>query len=302
VNLGSAAQADLVSVRWRAWATLCRELYRCRPDATLGIAVIGKQPPSPTTFVADGAREEMNCQTQTEDLSMTSNRVLTVLIAATLVMQAVILYRQTLGPSGRRPQEIVADASNSDPVDLSGVPMRGAAEARVVIVEFSDFECPFCMRHATSVAHEIEKRFVTTGRIRTAFMHNPLPSHLNAKLLGTAAFCAHEQHRFWDMHRFLFETKPTTKEEIVAALESQSLDVSAFQGCLEGPAARERIERDTTVAQRLGLQATPSFAVAIIDERGRGNVKKIIRGAQPLSVFETVINDVSESGMQQGNR
>lgn len=221
---------------------------------------------------------------------MNATRLILLLITLSIGMQATILYRQfrPIGNSGRR--NAVEDVSPT-PVDLSGRPLKGVRTAKVVLIEFSDFECPFCQRHAKGVAHEVDQQFVSTGKIEYAFVNNPLPNHGAANLLATAAICGGEQGRFWETYEVLFEKTPKTKEEIVEATKGQPWNHEDFSKCMVGTTqTAERIKKDAMTAKELGVSGTPSFALGKIGPDGRVVVTKIIRGAQPLTVFRDAIN------------
>ena len=221
---------------------------------------------------------------------MNATRLVLVLIVLSIGMQGTILYRQfwTAGDSGRR--SAVEEVSPTL-VDLSDRPLKGVRTAKVVLIEFSDFECPFCQRHARGVAHEVEQQFVSTGKVEHAFVNNPLPSHGAANLLATAAICGGEQGRFWETYEVLFEKTPKTKEEIVEAMNGQPWNREDFSKCIAGTLlTAERIRKDALTAKELGVTGTPSFALGRIGPDGRVVVTKIIRGAQPLTVFQDAIN------------
>jgi protein-disulfide isomerase len=115
---------------------------------------------------------------------MTKNRLLTVMVALTVVMQAVILYRT---PPRRTAPSPAADAPQNVYFDLVDFPVKGSAQAKAVIVAFSDYESPFCARHATTVLPELMKRFVDGGIVRYALANNPLAMHSNADWLARMA-------------------------------------------------------------------------------------------------------------------
>src|SRR5262245_29447014 len=125
------------------------------------------------------------------------------------------------------------DAPAGTSLELAGLPVKGPDNARVVLVEFSDYECPYCAQHATGVSHQLDKEFVKTGQIRYAFANNPIPSHPNAVPLAQAAICAGQQDRYWPMHDRLFEVKPKTREELVSVADGLGLDRPAFEQCFD---------------------------------------------------------------------
>ena len=115
-----------------------------------------------------------------------TNRILIVLISIALMLQAITLYKQHRRSSGpNSPVQPTRDPAPGTAIDLEGLPIKGSGDARIVMIEFSDYECPFCARHAMGVGKDIEKEFVSTGKVRHAFVNHPLPIHPNARLLAT---------------------------------------------------------------------------------------------------------------------
>jgi protein-disulfide isomerase len=165
------------------------------------------------------------------------------------------------------------------PVELAGAPMRGNPKAAVTIVEFSDFQCPFCVRARPTVKRVRE----TYGdRVRWAFRHYPLDFHPLAQKAGEAAACAAEQGRFWEMHDRLWD-KPTELEvpNLKAHAQALGLDGAAFATCLDGGRHAGLVDRDMRAGQEYGVSGTPAFFV-----NGR-----LISGAQPFEAFQQVIDD-----------
>jgi len=165
------------------------------------------------------------------------------------------------------------------PVELAGAPLRGNPKAAVTIVEFSDFECPFCVRARPTVKRVRE----TYGdKVNWAFRHYPLDFHPQAQKAGEAAACAAEQGRFWEMHDLLWD-KPTELQvpELKQHAGALGLDAQAFAACLDGGRHAELVERDFRAGQEYGVTGTPAFFV-----NGR-----LISGAQPFEAFQQVIDD-----------
>jgi protein-disulfide isomerase len=164
-------------------------------------------------------------------------------------------------------------------VDVAGSPSRGPADAPVTIVEFSEFQCPFC-RRVLPTLREVEDRY--QGRIRLVFRHFPLARHKDAPKAAEAAECARDQGRFWEMHDRLFEDAerlgiPDLKRHARAV----GLDGSAFDGCLDSGRNEVRWRRDLADAESYGASGTPMFFV-----NGR-----LVSGAQPFAVFARVIEE-----------
>lgn len=144
-------------------------------------------------------------------------------------------------------------------IDLEGAPLRGSPMARVTIVEFSDFECPYCGR-----AHPIIEQALRDfdGRVRVAFRHYPLSSHPHALLAARAAVAAANQDRFWEMHDQLFEhQRQLEQSDIENYAEEIGLDMSRFRADLEADATQARVDADREAGRELGVEGTPTLFV-----------------------------------------
>ena len=165
------------------------------------------------------------------------------------------------------------------PVELAGAPVRGNPKAPVTIVEFSDFQCPFCVRARPTVARVRE---VYGDKVRWAFRHYPLDFHPQAQKAGEAAACAGEQDRFWQMHDRLWENSSKLEvPELKAHAQAIGLDATTFATCLDSGRHAGLVERDMQAGQEYGVSGTPAFFV-----NGRPLV-----GAQPFEAFQQVIDD-----------
>ena len=193
--------------------------------------------------------------------------------------------------------KIMSNRSNSKAplrtIDLAGMPVEGAADARVAVVEFSDYECPYCARNATIVFPEVKQRFISTGKVRYLFANFPLPNHPNAKPLAAAAVCAGNQDAYWKMHDELFGKRPKTTENILDLGRQMGLQMQPFEQCLadDGPLI-ERIHLDQQIAREFQISATPTFVLGTIDPQGRLVAEDVIVGAQTFSVFESAITQL----------
>ena len=165
------------------------------------------------------------------------------------------------------------------PVELAGAPLRGNPKAPVTIVEFSDFQCPFCVRARPTVARVRE---AYGDRVRWAFRHYPLDFHPLAQKAGEAAACAGEQDRFWQMHDRLWANSAKLEvPELKAHAQALGLDAPAFAACLDSGRHASLVERDLAAGQAYGVSGTPAFFV---------NGRPLI-GAQPFEAFQQVIDD-----------
>jgi protein-disulfide isomerase len=192
-----------------------------------------------------------------------------------------------------RPPAPVTDVPPFD-LDISGSAVKGSAAASVAIVEFSDFECPFCGRHAQTAYRELERQFVNRGEIRYVFRHLPL-EHLHPSALKAAegAECAREQDRFWEMHDRLFANqKALAVQDLNIHAQTLELDVARFQSCVTDGRMTAKVKDDLAEAQRLGLTATPSFLLGEVTSTGVVRVRKKIIGTQPFPVFQAALEGI----------
>ncbi len=165
------------------------------------------------------------------------------------------------------------------PVELAEAPVRGNPKAPVTILEFSDFQCPYCVRARPTVNRVRE---VYGDRVRIAFRHYPLDFHPQAQKAGEAAACAGEQGKFWEMHDRLWQnTAKLQVADLKSHAEALGLDPLAFGGCLDSGRHEALVERDLRAGQAYGVSGTPAFFV-----NGRPLV-----GAQPFEAFQQVIDD-----------
>ena len=164
----------------------------------------------------------------------------------------------------RRPPAPGAAAQNFE-LDIADRPFKGNATARLVMVEFSDYECPFCARHAKNTWPQLEKEYVETGKLKSVFVDFPLESiHKHAFKAAEAARCAGEQGKYWEMHDQLFANQ-TTLSAWTDHAQAVGLDVASFEGCLSSGKFAADIRNGLTMAQGAGITGTPEFFLAVAD-------------------------------------
>ena len=157
-------------------------------------------------------------------------------------------------------------------------PTRGPSDAPVTIVEFTDYECPYCRRYYRQTYHQLLAEF--EGEVHYVVRNYPLSIHPDARKAAEAAECAHNQERFWDYHDHLFEHADALEpQDLKSYARELGLDGEQFDRCLESGAESETVEQDMATGRRLGIRGTPTFFV-----NGRPLV-----GAQPLSAFRSAI-------------
>jgi protein-disulfide isomerase len=155
-------------------------------------------------------------------------------------------------------------------------PARGAAKPLVTIVEFSDFECPFC-RQVQDTLKQILERY--SGEVRLVFKHLPSQGHRNSLRAARAAYCAGEQERFWQFHEALFAARTLSESVFSEVAEKLGLGREKFQSCLNAERSRAAVVKDIETARRYRLDSTPSFLI-----NGR-----LVKGAIGFADFQILI-------------
>ena len=161
---------------------------------------------------------------------------------------------------------------------INGAPVRGAANAPVTIVEFSDFHCPFCKRVLPTLK-EIEAKY--GDKVKLAFRDYPIDQlHPGARKAHEAARCAHEQGRFWAYHDVLFDKAPRASlDDLKAYAREVGLDLPKFDQCVTSGKHKEVVQKDIDEGARLGVSGTPAFFIN----------GELLSGAQPLESFVRVV-------------
>jgi len=197
----------------------------------------------------------------------------------------------SISGAGVRPEPVEDVAGNGWALSLDGAPRLGSAQTGPVLIEFSDFECPFCRRHAQRTLDDLKAKLIDPGRVVYAYRHLPLENHVRALPAAIAAQCGFEQHKFWEMHARLFAGSGLSREEFVQAARDVNLDLRKFTVCLskESP----RVKSDLAEAERFGIRSTPTFLLGVLRADGRVSVHRKIRGAQSLEVFAGQIEKLS---------
>ncbi len=179
-------------------------------------------------------------------------------------------------------------------VPLGDSPQRGPADAWVTIVEFADFQCPFCGQ-AEPTVEQLLAAYPTD--VRLVFKHFPLPQHPNARPAANAAECARAQGTppngfFWEMHDLLFANQGALGATALAGYAAQisGLDVAAWQTCFDAKQFDARVTADEELGASVGVGGTPTFAI---------NGEPLV-GAQPLATFEQMVEAARQKAIASG--
>jgi len=184
-----------------------------------------------------------------------------------------------------------ADTLPTTPMDISKEPFRGASNAKVAVIEFSDFQCPFCGHYDKDTYPQIAKDYIDTGKVKYIWRDYPLEFHQNAEKAAEAAHCAGEQGKFWDMHdRFFANQQNIAAIDLPKHAEALGLNVSLFQQCLDSGRYAAEIKKDIADAGGAGISGTPSFLIGVVQPNGSVKITKKLVGAKSYSEFKSAID------------
>jgi len=172
---------------------------------------------------------------------------------------------------------------------VAGHRYKGNPNAKLVLVEFADFQCEACQRHALETQPELDRRFVETGRVMWIVKHFPLRAHPHAPVAAAAAECAGDQGRFWAMHHRLFErmelwsTGDDPDTALIQLAADLELDRGQFSACLQSRRALDRVLRDVLDGQGIGVRNVPAFVLF------RDETPLVLVGARPVEQFAALL-------------
>lgn len=169
-----------------------------------------------------------------------------------------------------------------------GRPTLGNPDASVTVVEFTDYQCPFCSRFEKSTFKQLKQTYIDTGKVRWVVLDMPLNFHKDALLASQAAHCANEQNKFWELRELFFQNqKELLPEHIAQYAKKAGIQTEAFNQCINSNRYQEAIQGDIAEAEKQRITGTPTFIVGM-STPDVVNGKRIV-GAQHYDVFSTAI-------------
>ncbi len=190
-----------------------------------------------------------------------------------------------------------------EPFDLAtgGAPSLGRPDAPVTLVEFTDFQCPFCRRHSLGTKQQLVEDYVDAGKLRYVQREFPIESlHPQAFKAAEAALCAGDQGQYWEIGARFFEDQTKLQpSDLLDHAEALGLDMASFKECVESGKYAPRVRADLRAGQAAGVTGTPSFFLGVTDPDSPDELKvtKMIRGAQPYAAFQQTIEElIAEAG------
>ncbi len=176
-------------------------------------------------------------------------------------------------------------------VAVGGIAPQGKAAAPLTLIEFTDYQCPYCSRHAQQTVPQLVKDYVDTGKVRYTIRDFPLEQiHPNAAKAAEAARCAGDQDKYWEMHDKLFSNqKELQPEKLAEYAKAIGLNEGAFKACLDQGKYTQAVKQDLEAGSKLGVRGTPTVVLGVSDGAQVKNAV-IIRGAQSYANFKAEID------------
>lgn len=185
-------------------------------------------------------------------------------------------------------------------LQLAGRPMKGNKDAKITIVEFSDFQCPYCSRAAPEVDKIVE---AMPNDVRVYFLHFPLSFHERAKPSAIAAECAHQQGKFWELHDKLFGNQQKLDDATIQGYAKElGLDAAKFDACLKSPETEKIVKADMDQGNTAGVTGTPFFLVNGKPHRGPPSVAelKALLNPQAAAKAPKVVHSAEKTAAAEG--
>jgi len=212
---------------------------------------------------------------------------------AMIIAAGVLIWVNVVEPRARsRSNGSAAPPVPSAPVSIAGFPFEGSPTAKVAIIEFADYQCPFCRVFAQQMYPKFKERFIAEGKVLFVFRHLPLTTlHPFAGRVAASAACADRQGAFWKMHSLLFTAPSRLDDAALAGFASQlQLDEQGFASCMGSPDTE--VQADVELAKSLRIVSTPTFLIGSVLADNRVKVAHVLKGSQVNGELEAKVNDL----------
>jgi protein-disulfide isomerase len=208
------------------------------------------------------------------------------------ILQELRQIRQLLANSAatqRAPEP--APAVQKGRLNINGLPVLGRADAPVTMIEFSDYQCPFCRAFHNGTFDDIKKNWIDTGKLRFVSWDMPLEFHSNAAHAAQAVRCAGEQNKFWELRSLLIANADKLSSDQILGYAQQvpQLDMDRFKACVQSDRFTDAIKKSVAGANGQGISGTPTFLIG----KSQGDIVdgSIIVGAKAYSEFDSKLNE-----------
>ncbi|NMH63604.1 thioredoxin domain-containing protein [Shewanella salipaludis] len=246
----------------------------------------------------DSARHQEEAQKELASLKQDLKQEIAQLRQEVASIGAQVKEIHTIATASQQPQfRSLPTQSNLD--NDGQLPFLGEAEAQVAILEFSDFQCPYCKRYIDKAFSKIKTQYIDTGKVRYLTRHFPLSFHPKAQGAAVAASCAQQQQAYWPMRETLFANISKLDDALYQQTATKlTLDMTRFNACLKDEQIADKIAMDTAYGSSIGIRGTPSFIIGRV-ENNRLLEPKLVVGAQSYETFATLLDNLMETKAAQ---
>jgi protein-disulfide isomerase len=278
---------QVFSIRLKGYELFEREGSRDAPGPG-ATAVNDEAGASALNEAADRVVEKKGGVVRILDHLVTSCVAITLICATTLTLNTWIQRRSATGRSAGA----VSKALSVRDLPLGGAAVIGSPSAKVAIIQYSDFECPFCGEFARKTWPRIKDAYIDSGKVLGVFRHLPLSIHRYARTAAISADCARLQGRFWEMHDLLFGDADHIADLVGSvAPTGLSVDRVKYATCVQGHDGQS-IDDDIALAFDLGITGTPTLIIGTRKRNGTVRASQVLTGAQSFSEVSAVLERV----------
>ena len=228
----------------------------------------------------------------------TKEEILKLRIQVTEIQNDLAEIKKLLKDGARAPAAAAA-GFRPQTIKIGASPFKGKVDAPVTLVEYSDYQCPFCARNYRDVMPILQEEYIDTGKLKFVMRENPIASlHKNATNASIAALCAGDQDKYWEMHNLLFENqRELGVDNLKSFAGTIGLDTASFNECLDGKKTAGQVRKDMASSAKLGMRGTPGFFIGLTDLSDPNKVEASVylKGAKSIDSFRASIDDLLES-------
>lgn len=214
---------------------------------------------------------------------------MSIIAAATVMVVAVLTYRR---PSRDTP---VPAPVPTQVLHIDDLPTEGSDKAHFVLIEFADFQCPFCRHFANKILPQVRRDYVDPGILQVAFANMPLPTHDFSDKAARAGECAFQQGRFWQIHDALFSVAELSDAAIEKAAVVSGVEEGRFARCFSSAAVESTVRAALANARAVEAQGTPTFFVGVKADGGVRVTSRFMAAGQ-YNIVKDQLNKVIEAG------
>ncbi|MEO8070534.1 MAG: thioredoxin domain-containing protein [Acidobacteriota bacterium] len=218
-------------------------------------------------------------------------------VGFTLALALIAVVATTIAAPLAPPPRQSASPLPDRLISLQGIPVKGRTTAKVAIIEYADFQCPYCAVFVRYTLPDLDRLYLKTGKVQLAFWQSPMSEiHPRAEPAAEAAECAARQGRFWEMHDALFDNQLLLDDRgLRNHAAAVGLNAGRFSACMAGEATAS-VRRQRAAAAALRVEGTPTYFIGTVQADGTVRVATQIIGMQRVEVFQAVLDPLIATG------